>query len=79
MDTALPFTAELFTGAVHRMPSGRRFISLVPTQLHRMLADPEATAALTTFTAVLVGGAATPPRSIDDAEQAGIRSSPPTG
>ena len=44
-----------------RLPAGRRFVSLVPTQLHRILADPEATAALATFDAVLVGGAATPP------------------
>lgn len=73
LDTAPPFTAELFTAAVHRMPAGRRFTSLVPTQLHRVLADPEATTALTTFTAVLVGGAATPLALIDDAEQAGAR------
>jgi len=73
LDTAPPFTAEMFTTAVHRMPPGRRFTSLVPTQLHRVLADPEATTALTTFTAVLVGGAATPLALIDDAEQAGAR------
>jgi len=73
LDTAPPFTAELFTAAVQRMPAGRRFTSLVPTQLHRVLADPEATTALTTFTAVLVGGAATPIALIDDAEQAGAR------
>jgi len=73
LDTTPPFTAELFTAAVHRMPAGRRFTSLVPTQLHRVLADPDATTALTTFTAVLVGGAATPLALIDDAEQAGAR------
>ena len=73
LDTAPPFTAELFTAAVHRMPAGRRFTSLVPTQLHRVLADPDATTALTTFAAVLVGGAATPLALIDDAEQAGAR------
>lgn len=73
LDTAPPFTAELFTAAVQRMSVGRRFTSLVPTQLHRVLADPEATTALTTFTAVLVGGAATPIALIDDAEQAGAR------
>ncbi len=32
------------------------FVSLVPTQLHRMLQDPEETAALRTFRTVLVGG-----------------------
>ena len=54
------------------MPSGRRFVSLVPTQLHRILADPAATTALTTFAAVLVGGASTPQSLIDDAAQAGV-------
>ncbi len=72
MDTARPFTTEAFIGTVSAMPAGRRFVSLVPTQLHRILADPEATAALTTFSAVLVGGAATPQALVDDARQAGI-------
>lgn len=36
----------------------RRYLSIVPTQLARALADPEITAALTSFTAVLVGGGA---------------------
>jgi O-succinylbenzoic acid--CoA ligase len=72
MDTALPFTADAFAGAVDRMPSGRRFVSLVPTQLHRILADPAATTALGTFAAVLVGGASTPQSLVDDARQAGV-------
>lgn len=36
---------------------GRNYVSLVPTQLHRALADPGVTAALAGFDAVLVGGA----------------------
>ena len=56
-------------------PPAVRFVSLVPTQLQRILADPEATAALATFDAVLVGGASTPHALLDDARQAGIRSS----
>src|SRR4051812_17267157 len=72
MDTARPFTTEAFTGTVSQMPAGRRFVSLVPTQLHRILADPEATAALASFSAVLVGGAATPQALVDDARQAGV-------
>jgi O-succinylbenzoic acid--CoA ligase len=72
MDTALPFTATAFADAVGRMPSGRRFVSLVPTQLHRILADPAATTALGTFAAVLVGGASTPQAMVDDARQAGV-------
>lgn len=72
MDTAQPFTTEAFSAAVAGMPTGRRFVSLVPTQLHRILADPESTTALATFSAVLVGGAATPQAMIDDAQQAGV-------
>jgi O-succinylbenzoic acid--CoA ligase len=55
------------------MPTGRRITSLVPTQLLRVLTDPAATTALTTFDAVLVGGAATPRALLDDAAQAGVR------
>src|SRR5690606_30685972 len=42
------------------MTGERRYVSLVPTQLHRLLDDPEAVAALRTFSTVLVGGAAVP-------------------
>ena len=73
MDTAPSFTAERFVRAVQDMPPGPRFTSLVPTQLHRILADPAATTALTSFTAVLVGGASTPQALLDDAAQAGVR------
>jgi O-succinylbenzoic acid--CoA ligase len=73
LDTEPPFTAERFTQAVERMPAGQRFTSLVPTQLHRILADPAATIALSSFDAVLVGGAATPRALLDDAAQAGVR------
>ena len=73
MDTANAFTPERFVAAVNRMPAGPRFTSLVPTQLHRVLGDPAATTALTTFDAVLVGGASTPQALLDDAAQAGVR------
>lgn len=73
MDTAPSFTAERFVRAVDAMPSGPRFTSLVPTQLLRILTDPDATTALTTFDAVLVGGASTPQALLDDAAQAGVR------
>ena len=36
----------------------RRYLAVVPTQLHRMLASPTETAALAGFDAVLLGGAA---------------------
>ncbi|WP_091941061.1 o-succinylbenzoate--CoA ligase [Trujillonella endophytica] len=50
---------EPLSAAVDRMPPGRRYASLVPTQLRRFLAgEPDALRALD---AVLVGGAATDP------------------
>lgn len=62
-----PFTARAFAGAVDRMERGTGFraVSLVPTQLARLLAsdagpDRLALDALRTFDAVLVGGARVP-------------------
>ena len=55
-----PFTAAAFATAASSLPAGRRHVSLVPTQLRRLLADPEGRDALATFDAVLVGGAALP-------------------
>lgn len=59
------FTPEVFLQAVEQMSSARRFISLVPTQLHKLLesadADPrlgtEIHEALGSFTGILLGGA----------------------
>ena len=73
LDTSRPFTAPAFLAAVARMPAGPRVVSLVPTQLHRILADPEATAALAGFDAVLVGGAASTTVLIEQAQQARVR------
>ena len=73
MDTEPPFTAERFVAAVAGMPAGPRFTSLVPTQLHRILADPAGATALAGFDAVLVGGAATPLALLEYAAQAGVR------
>ena len=53
--------------------SARRYCALVPTQLHRMLADPHDTAALASFDAVLVGGAAASPDLIRRAREQGAR------
>ena len=55
------------------MTGDRRYVSLVPTQLHRMLDDRSATDALTTFSTVLVGGAAVPSSLRRRAAQAGVR------
>lgn len=59
------FSPEVFLQAVEHMSSARRFISLVPTQLHKLLesadADPHLGAeiheALSSFTGILLGGA----------------------
>lgn len=49
-----------------------RYVSLVPTQLVRVLQDPRAVAALATCAAVLVGGAAAPAGALARARAAGI-------
>ncbi len=73
LDTGKAFTPAGFVEATGRMPGGRRFVSLVPTQLHRILLDDEAAAALAGFDAVLVGGSATSADLLDRAAAAGIR------
>ena len=75
VDTAAPFTPEAFTAATLAMdeaPATRRYVSLVPTQLHRILADRDATAAAGTFDAVLIGGAAAAPGLLSRARASGI-------
>jgi O-succinylbenzoic acid--CoA ligase len=72
LDTAGPFTARAFVAATALMVGPRRYVSLVPAQLRRVLDDPEATAAAGSFTAVLVGGAATPATLLVEARSAGI-------
>ncbi|WP_127784046.1 o-succinylbenzoate--CoA ligase [Rhodococcus sp. X156] len=72
LPTADGFDPALLPPAVAAMAPGRRYTSLVPTQLVRALEHPEATAALAELDAVLLGGAATPPALRTAAEQAGI-------
>jgi O-succinylbenzoic acid--CoA ligase len=62
--------AEAAAGlATHPMP----FVSLVPTQLHRMLDEPEDVAALRTFHTVLLGGGPADPALRARAAEAGVR------
>ncbi|GIG25513.1 o-succinylbenzoate--CoA ligase [Cellulomonas denverensis] len=69
-----PFRADTFRAAAERVPTDLpRYVSLVPTQLVRVLADPAATATLAGFDAVLLGGAAAPGSLVEDARRAGIR------
>ncbi len=51
---------------------GPHYLSLVPTQLSRALADPARVAALRRFDAVLLGGAAADPSLLAEAAAAGI-------
>ena len=52
--------------------SGCAHVSIVPTQLARLMDDPAGTAALAAFTSVLVGAAATPPALLSAARAAGV-------
>jgi o-succinylbenzoate---CoA ligase len=53
--------------------SGCSYVSVVPTQLARLLDEPGGAAALAEFAAVLVGGAAAPAGLLDRARAAGVR------
>jgi O-succinylbenzoic acid--CoA ligase len=54
------FSAETFVAAVAELEAERRFTSLVPVQLARLLESEDAVAALASFTRILVGGQSTP-------------------
>jgi O-succinylbenzoic acid--CoA ligase len=62
---SLAVAARLLTGR-------RRYLALVPTQLHRMVTDPAESEALAGFDAVLLGGAAAAPELLDRARAAGV-------
>lgn len=62
-----------FAEATARLEHQRAYVSLVPTQLARLLDAPSGIAALRRFTAILVGGAALPPRLRARAHDEGVR------
>ncbi|ROP60746.1 AMP-binding protein [Curtobacterium sp. ZW137] len=70
------FDAAAFADAADRLVTGpaapRRYTSLVPVQLARVLDDERATSALAGFDAVLVGGQATPAPLRQRAVDAGV-------
>ena len=74
LDPSAGFTSRTWTAAVDAMAStdGPTVVSLVPTQLARLLADVDATKRLARFSAVLVGGAATHPDLLARAADAGV-------
>ncbi len=59
-------------GAQALAASGASHVSVVPTQLARLLDDPAAAAALARFSSVLVGGAAAAPGLVERARAAGV-------
>ncbi|GAA2515238.1 MAG: AMP-binding protein [Kocuria sp.] len=73
------FTSAAFADAAEDMDHPVRYVSVVPTQLQRILdpadgpADPRAVAALARFDAVLVGGSALTPDLAARAAAAGVR------
>ena len=73
-----PFTPDGFARAAAGMSHETRYVSVVPTQLQRILdpADaaphPEAVAALARFDAILVGGSALSPTLAQLADSAGL-------
>jgi O-succinylbenzoic acid--CoA ligase len=67
------FRPDAFAAATTALTGDRRYVSLVPTQLHRLLDDDAGRAALLTYDAVLLGGAATPPALLTRAREAGAR------
>ena len=64
-----PTTVASFEAATARLTGPRRLVSLVPTQLHRLLVSP----ALQEYDAVLLGGAAAPAPLLEQARAAGVR------
>ena len=67
------FTASGFVDAVGRMSLPERYTALVPAQLATLLDDDAAARALAGFSAVLVGGQATPRALLDRTAASGIR------
>ena len=64
-----PTTVEAFEAATARLTGTRRYVSLVPTQLRRLVGSP----ALREYDAVLLGGAAAPAALLDATRSAGVR------
>ena len=70
------FSTTAFAAAAVRVTTTetarRRYTAIVPTQLARLLDDPEGTEALRGFDAVLIGGAATSASLAERAHSAGV-------
>ena len=74
------FTPEVFLNAAERLSCARRFVSLVPTQVHKLLEAAEANPALGSeiydalgqFTGILLGGAPTSASLLAAARELGL-------
>lgn len=66
------FRPGAMADAIEAMAGRRRYTSMVPLQLRRILDDPAATEALASLDGVLVGGQATAPELLARARAAGI-------
>ncbi|MBV9350901.1 MAG: o-succinylbenzoate--CoA ligase [Mycobacterium sp.] len=72
LDISSGFDITQLPGVVAKLGSGRRYTSLVATQLAKALTDPAAAAALAELDAVLLGGGPAPQPILDSAAAAGI-------
>ncbi|OBA73836.1 o-succinylbenzoate--CoA ligase [Gordonia sp. 852002-10350_SCH5691597] len=72
LDVSSGFNPDAFADALDTLDGPRRYTSLVPTQLIKVLDSPRATAALRSTDALLVGGAATPAPLLRRALDAGL-------
>lgn len=70
--TTTASVTDVVRGAAAMDPDARRYVSLVPTQVARLLEDDGGRDALRSFDAVLVGGAALPPRLRSTADREGV-------
>lgn len=75
MNTSLPFTAEAFARSASLMNGARRYTSLVPAQLDRLVKaaalDDFLVAQVAKFDAILVGGQAASPQLVSKARALG--------
>lgn len=72
LNAAESFSALTFAAACALLPEPR-YVSVVPTQLHRLLLEPASSELLRSFSAVLLGGAPASPELLDRASSAGVR------
>ena len=72
LDVSAGFDVSQLPSAVDKLGSGRRYTSLVATQLAKALTDPAAAAALAELDAVLIGGGPAPRPVLDAAARAGV-------